>query len=138
MESMTVSTARFTQQIAASHRELSDARPALVDWLRDGDVRIGDTLADDIVVIVTELAANVIDHTSSPWVRVDVSTDADRVTVEVTHVGPAESIPPVHAWGRDVEGRRGRGLRMVRALADTVEVLGDDERAAVRCALPVS
>ncbi len=128
----------YFDQIAADHSSLSDARGELDAWLRAGARPLDAEQANDIAVIVTELAANVVDHTSAPWVEITVALADDRATIEVAHEGSANRIPGVPEWGPASGKSRGHGLRLVRALSERVAVTGDDSHAAIRCELRFS
>lgn len=87
--------------------------------------------AADVVTIVNEAATNAVEHgggrgTARIW------TDESRLIIEVTSPeGPgidplAGHLPP------DPHGRRGRGMWMIRQLADLVELRPDQPGATVR------
>ncbi len=132
--------ASFTTQFDADHRQLSDARQQLRAWLHGGDR--ADALSDDrrldIDVVVTELAANAIDHTEADDVEVVVRVGTTWATIEVTNTGPCDLVPPVERWGDLTQGDRGRGLRIVRALADDIDIMGDGHATTIRCRVRIS
>ena len=131
---------RFTTRCDADHRSLSDLRGRLTSWLLTDDTGplLPGPLVADIDVVVTELGANVIDHTGSPWLQVSVDVGLDVVVLEASHIGSVHAIPPAESWGLLQVGDRGRGLRIVRALTRHIEIVGDDHRASVRCEMDVS
>jgi len=122
----------FSEEISATHLALSDARQHVGAWLRDNGQH-SQTLIGDVEMVVTELGANVIDHTSSPWIRVAVALPGERVTVEIANQGAVDAVPPVESWGQLLEGTRGRGLRIIRALCAEVAVFGDEKSTHIRC-----
>lgn len=133
-------TVSYSSQIPADHRQLSSARSEIGSWLEthaEPGVRTS-TLAGDIEMVVSELGANVIDHTSSPWLRIEVQLEARRAVVTITNPSDAGALPPVEVWGTLEEGHRGRGLRIIRALCDTIVVTGGEELTHIRCELPLS
>lgn len=125
----------FSVRVDADHESISRARREIARWAAEvGADR--DALAD-VELVVTELAANVVDHTTSSWVGIDVELAGDVAVLTVSGGCPADGIPPVERWGL-VPGRgRGHGLRIVRALCTTVEVTGDRLVSAVRCGVPL-
>ncbi len=131
---------RFTTRCSTDHRRLSDLRATATDWLRDelADRSLPEHVVVDVDVVMTELAANVIDHTVSPWVQVAVDVGLDVIAVEVTSPSSVHDVPPAECWGLLEEGDRGRGLRMVRALSRQIELTGDSERTSVRCEIALS
>lgn len=95
--------------------DLSAARAARVhiagDLARRG---VADHVADDILLVASELAANAIRHGSPPaLLRLEYSAGRVRVTVS-NHGGSADPIVREAA----PDAAHGRGLAMVRALAD--------------------
>lgn len=127
----------FSQRFDAEHRRLSDIRSAYRAWFESDESDVPATASSvvDADVVVTELAANVIDHTNSPWVWLEITATRSTVTATVAHVGPASTVPDVALWGVLEEGDRGRGLRLVRALCDHVEVVAHGEKTSIRCRL---
>lgn len=128
---------KFSQQFDADHRSLSNIRAAYRAWFESDETEMpaSATGAIDTDVVVTELAANVIDHTDSPWVWLEITASPSTVMVTVSHIGPASKVPDVALWGVLDEGDRGRGLRVVRALCDRIEVAAHDEKTSIRCRL---
>jgi anti-sigma regulatory factor (Ser/Thr protein kinase) len=134
---MNVLMSTFSQRFDADHRILSTTRSDYRAWFESaGRVTPGSTIDPiDVDVVATELAANVIDHTDSPWVWLEITAAPTEVTVTVSHLGPASAIPDVAQWGALDEGARGRGLRMVRALCDQIEVGSEGDTTSIRCRL---
>ncbi|MDL2075841.1 ATP-binding protein [Streptomyces sp. GXMU-J15] len=77
-------------------------------WGVDGD------LADDGEVIVSELLANVVEHTETPLAEVTIERQGDRFirigVSDQSHTAPQVKTP-------DDEGESGRGLRLVATLS---------------------
>ncbi|MFK8023998.1 MAG: ATP-binding protein [Ilumatobacter sp.] len=82
-------------------------------------------VVEELVLVASELASNVIRHTDEEQVRVRLGKSDDEWTLDVSGAGSLDAIP-----GRDgmpspmQEG--GRGLVIVRAMMDAVELLDDD------------
>jgi len=90
--------------------------------------------AADAALAVAELVANAREH-GSPPVRVDAWVDG-RLVIEVHDAGGGFEARPV--WGAHPPaplGTRGRGLWIVRQLADLVEVGRGPDGALVRMEL---
>jgi anti-sigma regulatory factor (Ser/Thr protein kinase) len=131
-------TATFSKKFAASHRELSSARIELAGWLklRTEPITPSEIVAADIEMVTSELCANVIDHTSARWIEIEVHLGTEYATITVTNPSSALEVPAVEEWGHLEEGDRGRGLRIIRALCDTVVVTGDASTTHFRCDVP--
>lgn len=127
----------FAEEVPATHHQLSVVRRQVGDWMRSQGYDDAPIVVGDVEMVIAELAANVVDHTSSPSIRVAVELPGDRATVEVSHQGPAHGVPAVEEWGELLEGTRGRGLRIVRALCNTIVVTGDASRTHIRCDVPL-
>ena len=128
----------LTTTITAAASELSGLRSQIAGFSRRHGG--GDDIVDDLELIVSELATNVIRHTE----RTEVTT-----TIRVDHIaGRSDSTD--HRWtiemtgARDVPGidelktpavdqKAGRGLLIVRSIVDHVEI--DREGDTVRCTL---
>lgn len=117
-----VVTPADTAEVSSLRREIR----AFIE--RHGD----DDVAAEMELVVSELATNVIDHTGSDNIVILIERDERRWTVDVAD---AENIPPlgdiVHPTSDTMSGR---GLIIVRALMDSVEVkeLGDAHMIRVR------
>jgi anti-sigma regulatory factor (Ser/Thr protein kinase) len=126
----------FSIRVAADHEAVSRARREIARWVvAVGGVPVG---LPDLELVIAELAANVVDHTASPWVRIDVELAGREAVVVVAGGCAVDAIPPVERWGRIPGSRRGHGLRIVRAVCSAVEIVGDDRESAIRCRLPLT
>jgi anti-sigma regulatory factor (Ser/Thr protein kinase) len=87
---------------------LTRARLSVVlgEWDLDGETR------EDILLVVTELLSNAVDHGRGP-VRLAVEFRGEAVRVEVHDTGPdpPRPLPP------DPQRARGRGLHLIEALS---------------------
>ena len=113
------------------------ARPAELSGVRSG-VRAyvensgGDSgIADDFELVVSELATNVIEHTSSNTITVVIERTRTAWVIEVADVQDTSllddvSLPPATSL-------TGRGLFVVRSLVDTLEVIETAAGCAMRC-----
>ncbi len=103
---------------AADPRVLADVRQTLRRWLRDQDADDNETM--EITLAVNEACANAIEHAYSPAparFRLHASCDDRTVSVVVSDYG---------SWRPPRGDDRGRGLTIMEAAMDTVEVdVGD-------------
>ena len=88
---------------------VTQARHYVLDVL-DG---VGEVVAGDAAVMVSELATNSVRHAASGF-TVSVDRTAEEITVAVSDPGPGE---PRLRSPRPTDGT-GRGLRIVNALSD--------------------
>lgn len=90
-----------------------------------------DSVLDDLELVVSELATNVLQHTASPKLSVIVRRTPDRW--EIT-VADAEDIPPFDTLALpDTDRPAGRGLFVVQALMDDVALVEVDGAQVIRC-----
>jgi GAF domain-containing protein/anti-sigma regulatory factor (Ser/Thr protein kinase) len=105
---------RLSTSWPAAPEALADMRPLLRRWL--GKWGAGPDETYDIVVAVQEASANAIEHAYSPGgATFDVEAEYAEGTITIT----------VRDWGRWRAPRgthRGRGLSMMRALMESVDV----------------
>lgn len=103
----------------ATAHQLAEVRRLVAAWLRSA--RVSDDLACDIVLAVNEACTNCAEHAyrngRRGCMRVEVAIGASEITVEVTDRGSWRTPP-------DDPGTRGRGLLVMRALSEVVEVVG--------------
>ena len=110
---------RTTFRVGAG--ELSGARDRLSRLLADLPLSSDDVF--DMTLACGEALGNAVDHTCGGGVLATVAAYPDRVTVEVTDCGCGVSL------GEDEEppeagpaSERGRGIRLMRLLADSVSI----------------
>lgn len=107
----TVTAVTQTRIFAGSPRELRNVRSFV------NQVIHGCPVADDIALLVSELATNAIMHTASGaggTFSVSVGADDKNVRVEVRDLGSGKA-PTVH--DSKVTAEAGRGLRLVEVIA---------------------
>ena len=93
---------------------VSAARHFVIDLLSD----VPRGVVDEVAVMVSELATNCVRHTDTEF-TVNIEHDRRRIRVEVTDQGdgaPTLRVP-------DANEPTGRGLRIVRELADAFGVV---------------
>ncbi|HEX2774678.1 MAG TPA: SpoIIE family protein phosphatase, partial [Micromonosporaceae bacterium] len=102
---------RFAMRLAAEPTRLSVLRKRLEDFLLAHQVSETDLF--DLIVAVSEAAANAIEHPVNPRenvIEVEVSIDDETVEATVRDTGRWRQANP--------RGNRGRGLALIGALAD--------------------
>jgi anti-sigma regulatory factor (Ser/Thr protein kinase) len=119
MESPTVASGSFAFSLRPEPESGSLLRRRLRLWLRESGATESETFA--VLLAVSEAVTNAIQHPQKrrrPWVDVEARLVDDLVTVRVRDYGGWERRP--------VRDEGGRGLPLMRAMMDIVEV----ERAA--------
>lgn len=118
-------------------RELARMRRMVSDQLQARDMEA--SVVDDLLLVVSELCTNAIQATADGpdpiVVRVDLTHEA--VAVEVANVGASFLVLPVSPQP-SAEAERGRGLDIVRSLADAVTLHHKDGRSIVRAVIPLA
>jgi anti-sigma regulatory factor (Ser/Thr protein kinase) len=125
--------APFSHQFSPQAAAVPLARHLLHDWLRLVPVEEG--AADALLLAVSELCSNAVRHAQgSATVHLHAWTEADAVVIEVSDDGGSLvwSDGPATAELPDPEAERGRGLFLVRELADEVAGRQEEGRTVVR------
>jgi anti-sigma regulatory factor (Ser/Thr protein kinase) len=94
-----------------------------------------DAPVDDVLVILSELCANAVEATAAAHASIGVRIEAEphKVTIEVDDPGPGFSLDDRLSHGAPSPlAERGRGLVIVRALADDVTVQRRNGHTIVR------
>ncbi len=100
-----------------------------------------DAVTTDLELISSELVTNAIEHGDGRTVDVTVTCDDERVLLQVTSRGNTDQVGPADEWEvADPGSITGRGLGIVRALADAVSVhrRADELRITVERRLPAA
>lgn len=95
-------------------------------------------VVDGLQLIASELFTNAVEHGDNETVRLEVTLSHEHAGVSVRSHGVVAHLPPAADWRvAGQESVTGRGLGIVRALADelTVERQGDDVTVTARCFL---
>lgn len=90
------------------------------------------TTADDLTLVVSELATNVIEHTTSATITVTIERGPEAWMIEVADVEQPFVLSEVPTLPTSSE-HTGRGLFVVRSLVDDLEVVETPTSHAVRC-----
>lgn len=128
---------RFSPRPVRDIADLSDVRAEFGEWLRG--IEVGTDLVDDLLIVVSELAANAV-RESAPDADLPTVTawsEADTVWLEVTNEVDTATHDEIKAeWDLDDPLRTGgRGLLVVSALVDDVDVNVEGRRLSVRCSV---
>ena len=112
---------------------MKEVRHRLAAWLRANDVP--EPLAADIVLVVNEACSNCAEHAyrgrESGPMRIEADMLVGRVQIRVTDSGCWKT-PPADP------GTRGRGLPLIRAVSEQVELEGTAEGTAIRMTFRLS
>lgn len=123
---------RFPAHDVSSPARLADARSAFATWLASVCPR-SDRI-DELLVVVSELGANAAEASppSGPPATVEAWASAAEVRIEV--VNRVDASPVDRVWDLEDPLRTGgRGLMIVSAFTDDVEVLAEGDTVRVRC-----
>lgn len=111
-----------TDQVVVARRFVRSAVAGLVP----------DDVAADLQLIVSELFTNAVQYGASSHVSVTVEVGPEEAGVIVDSGSPAPDVGPIETWVvADETEISGRGLGIVRRLADVVRVERDAQRFAV-------
>ena len=128
-------TTRFPARNMASVADLSAVRAEFVAWLEGAGV-VADRI-DDLSVVLSELGANAVRETpaGAEDACVTAAIEGGLLVIEVSNeVGPSSSAPSEHEWDlSDPLRTGGRGLLLVSAFVDDVDVDVVERRLVVRC-----
>ena len=123
----------FAWRLGDGPGSVSAARQAFVSWL--AEVSSDDELLQDMSVVVSELASNAIDggEPGRPDAEVRAELDGDVINLVVSNRLP-DDVTDIRRWDLDDPLRGGgRGLMIVRAYTDTLDVESIGGTVSVRC-----
>lgn len=112
----------------------TDALAGLRRMVRDYiDSTGGDrSIADDLELVASELATNVIEHTSAPDITLTIEKTSDSWVIQVDDVVDPFVLADVVALPATSEPT-GRGLFVVQSLVDELELVETPTSRALRC-----
>ncbi len=90
----------------------------------------------DLELAVSELATNVVQHTGTPEITVVLRHEPDRWVLDVSDPPCPGTIDAARL--PEPDALSGRGLFIVQAVMDDVEIVDDDGHRFVRCSKLVS
>lgn len=132
-DSATRTHGEFAWTLDPSPGSISAARRAFMTWLQRATS--DDELLDDMSVVVSELASNALDggDPDDPGAEVRAQLDGGMIDLVVSNRLPEEP-EDIRRWDLDDPLRGGgRGLMIVRAYTDTLEVDSSGGTVSVRC-----
>ncbi len=130
---------RFRRHELANSAQLADTRWDFSAWL--SSLCAETERVEELLVVVSELGANAVEASPSggPPATIEAWLSRNELAIEV--VNQVGSTPDGSSWDLDDPLRTGgRGLMLVSAFTDDVEVEAEGETVRVRCVaeLPVS
>lgn len=121
---------RLQVDLPRTSRRVPEARRLVSSLLEQAGAP--STVVEDMALVVTEACANVVHHaTGSDRYGLSVALAGHACEVEVVDRGPGFASPAAGDPEQAAE-EAGRGLGLMRALADEVHVRRDGERTCVR------
>jgi serine phosphatase RsbU (regulator of sigma subunit)/anti-sigma regulatory factor (Ser/Thr protein kinase) len=125
----------FEYRFSPMSANVSLVRHTLGDWL--GLQNVGGTDLDDLLLISSELCTNAVRASSGApsSLALRARAEGDAVVLEIEDDGDGFELPPLWAdedGVPDVTSERGRGLFLVRALADELSVASAGGHTIVR------
>lgn len=128
-------TTRFPPRGMASVADLSAVRAEFVAWLEG--VGVVEDRIDDLSVVLSELGANAVRETPEGAEEACVTAIVNDGILEIevsNEVSPSTASPSEHEWDlSDPLRTGGRGLLLVSAFVDDIDVDVVDRRLVVRC-----
>jgi len=130
MESADGLRQRHERDFVSMPESIGEARDFIRVVLRDDAV--DEETIDDVTLAVSELVTNAIGHGSGGPVTVRIETAPDEIVCVVRSTGGP--LPDPATWrSPGVSGRTGRGLAIVRAVADAVVAEVDGPVVVLEC-----
>lgn len=106
--------------VASDLAEVAAARRFVGEGLRG---RFDADMIADVELITSELVTNAVEHGAVHDVTIILRCDDDEVSVTVVSVGASPGVGPIPTWELPIADEvMGRGLAIVRLVADRVEV----------------
>jgi anti-sigma regulatory factor (Ser/Thr protein kinase) len=124
--------------VARSFRATPSSGIAIRSFVRDAlrVRRLADDIVADVQLVVSELAANAIEHGAGDDLAVEVDASHHRF-LEVSVTCVSDAAPALRAWRTwaiaSPDARSGRGLGIVSTLMDDIDVEARNDRMTVRC-----
>ena len=113
-------TCRIALRLDHADRASRRARATINDFY---DGRLAPTRLADLLLLVSELVTNAMEHGARGLVTLDVALADDHVTVTVTSPGEPWMVGAPSSWRLPAADRRsGRGLALTAQLSRTVNV----------------
>lgn len=119
-----------TMRVPARADALAELRRMVREYI--GSAGGDRSTADDLELVTSELATNVIDHTSAPTITLTIERTAEAWVIQVDDLVEPFVLADVVALPA-VSQPTGRGLFVVQSLVDDLEVVETPTSRALRC-----
>ena len=107
-------------------------------FVRTNLADVPDALNADVQLIASELVTNAVEHGRGDRVAFALRCDEGAVALTVESIGPAPNVGEVDDWEvAPAEHVTGRGLGIVRSIADRVEVTRSGGRLVITASLAI-
>lgn len=128
-ESIGTSATEHRLTVASDTATISSLRTRIAELARAWGA--DDSIVSDLELAVSELATNVVQHSDSTEITVLLRHEPERWVLDVDDADGIDVLDPTTAPGTDALS--GRGLFIVHAVMDRVEVVDDGHRRFLRC-----
>lgn len=114
----------LTLEIAPGPRALDDIAEVLHRaW--SGNPQVPDDVRTHVGVAVGEIGANILEHASPGWIRLEVRVLADRVQVDLFDDGRPNDVDLAAAVLPDAMAERGRGIALAQSTLEQLSYSRD-------------
>jgi serine/threonine-protein kinase RsbW len=120
--------------VASDTSEVASLRERICRFARTEGA--DESVVSDLELAVSELATNVVQHAGSPEITVVLRHEPDRWVLDVSNPPGPSALDA--AMLPEPDALSGRGLFIVQAVMDDVEIVDDDGHRYVRCSKLVS
>lgn len=112
----------LNRSFAGTTGSLTESRHAVAESIADRD--FDQDVVDKAVLAVNEMTTNAVEASPGADYQVVVAVDGDDLILKVRNRAPSTEIPDSDDWGPNgILAGRGRGLAIVGAIAESVEVV---------------
>ena len=117
-------TDALVREITPGPRALEDMAAAL-DRAWSQNPSVPDEVRTHVGIAVGEIAANILEHATPAWIRIEVRVLADRIQVDLVDDGRPSDVDPASARLPDDFAERGRGLALAQAALEHLSYCRD-------------
>jgi len=132
MEAAAGSVERSGREFASATESIGAARDLIRESMASASV--GEETVGDVLLAISELVTNAVVYGNGGPITVEIESSSEAIVCSVASGYSGRPLPDPATWtspGR--AGPNGRGLAIVRAVADAVVVDIDDSTMTVRC-----
>ena len=124
-----MATSELSTMVAAEMASVRVARRFVQTVLPDA---VPVDVASDLTLATSELVTNAVENGSGTAIQVTVRVAEDAASVTVTSTGESVPVAAVEQWQiPDADALSGRGLGIVRPVADEIEVARSGDSLAI-------